>query len=75
MKICGMLFIRTEIFILKFAYMFKCLYVYMNHCGEWRIRTPGTRKGPPVFKTGAFDRSANSPCRITYNAKRITCNI
>lgn len=33
----------------------------MNHCGEWRIRTPGTRKGPPVFKTGAFDRSANSP--------------
>ena len=56
-----MLFICIEIFILKFAYMFKCLYVYMNHCGEWRIRTPGTRKGPPVFKTGAFDRSANSP--------------
>ena len=40
-------------------------------CGEWRIRTSGTREGPPVFKTGAFDRSANSPHR-TQNMEHRT---
>lgn len=29
--------------------------------GEWGIRTPGAREGSSVFKTGAFNHSANSP--------------
>ena len=29
--------------------------------GERGIRTPETREGLPVFKTGAFNRSASSP--------------
>ena len=29
--------------------------------GEGEIRTHEPRKGPPVFKTGAFNRSATSP--------------
>jgi hypothetical protein len=29
--------------------------------GEGGIRTHGPRKGTPVFKTGAFNRSATSP--------------
>ena len=29
--------------------------------GEGGIRTPGTREGTPVFKTGAFGHSATSP--------------
>ncbi len=31
--------------------------------GEGEIRTHEPRKGPPVFKTGAFNRSATSPRR------------
>ena len=31
--------------------------------GEGEIRTHEPRKGPPVFKTGAFNRSATSPFR------------
>ena len=30
--------------------------------GEGGIRTHGAREGTPVFKTGAFNRSATSPC-------------
>ncbi len=30
-------------------------------CGEGEIRTHETRKGLPVFKTGALNRSATSP--------------
>ncbi len=30
--------------------------------GEGEIRTHGARKGTPVFKTGALNRSATSPC-------------
>ena len=29
--------------------------------GEGEIRTHESREGPPVFKTGAFNRSATSP--------------
>jgi hypothetical protein len=29
--------------------------------GEGEIRTHETREGPPVFKTGAINRSATSP--------------
>jgi hypothetical protein len=29
--------------------------------GEGEIRTHEPREGPPVFKTGAFNRSATSP--------------
>ena len=35
--------------------------------GQGGIRTHGTREGPPVFKTGAFNRSATCP-----NARAIT---
>jgi hypothetical protein len=38
--------------------------------GEGEIRTHEPRKGPPVFKTGAFNRSATSPrslISITYS--------
>ena len=34
--------------------------------GEGGIRTHGTRKGTPVFKTGAFDHSATSPWSAYY---------
>jgi hypothetical protein len=30
--------------------------------GEGGIRTPGTLSGTPVFKTGAINHSATSPC-------------
>src|SRR3989344_5171980 len=30
-------------------------------CGGWRIRTSGTLANTPVFKTGAFNHSANPP--------------
>jgi hypothetical protein len=36
--------------------------------GEGGIRTHGTREGTPVFKTGAFNRSATSPLRKTSGA-------
>lgn len=32
-----------------------------NASGQGGIRTHGTREGPPVFKTGAFNRSATCP--------------
>ena len=32
--------------------------------GEGEIRTHEPRKGPPVFKTGAFNRSATSPYNL-----------
>jgi hypothetical protein len=32
--------------------------------GEGEIRTHGSCEGTPVFKTGAFNRSATSPCLI-----------
>jgi hypothetical protein len=35
-----------------------------NSGGEGGIRTHGPRKGTPVFKTGAFNRSATSPASI-----------
>gem|GEM_PF-1162540 len=34
--------------------------------GEIGIRTLGTRERTTVFKTGAFDRSAISPCDTIY---------
>lgn len=30
-------------------------------CGEWGIRTLGTRKSTTVFETAPFDHSGNSP--------------
>src|SRR5436309_10336852 len=33
-----------------------------NGNGEGEIRTPATLAGRPVFETGAFNRSATSPC-------------
>ena len=33
--------------------------------GEGEIRTHEPRKGPPVFKTGAFNHSATSP--VSFN--------
>jgi hypothetical protein len=33
--------------------------------GESGIRTRGPVARSPVFKTGAFNRSAISPCRLT----------
>jgi hypothetical protein len=39
--------------------------------GEGEIRTHEPRKGPPVFKTGAFNRSATSPKSL----KSTTCLI
>jgi hypothetical protein len=33
--------------------------------GEGEIRTHESREGPPVFKTGAFNRSATSPTEPT----------
>src|ERR1700719_4580943 len=35
--------------------------IYLSNGGEGEIRTHGPRKGTPVFKTGAFNRSATSP--------------
>ncbi len=37
------------------------LYKSFRNGGESGIRTPGARKGTTVFKTAAFNRSANSP--------------
>ncbi len=39
--------------------------------GERGIRTPETRKGPPVFKTGAFNHSAISPSTVLLVFKRV----
>ena len=39
--------------------------------GETGIRTLGTRKGTPVFKTGAIGRSAISPGRMLRPKGRI----
>ena len=39
--------------------------------GEGGIRTHGTLARSPVFKTGAFDHSATSPCIvINYNTTK-----
>ncbi len=38
--------------------------------GEGEIRTHEPRKGPPVFKTGAFNRSATSPNSCTRASGR-----
>jgi hypothetical protein len=35
--------------------------IYLTIGGEGEIRTHETCEGPPVFKTGAFNRSATSP--------------
>src|SRR6188768_981993 len=35
--------------------------IYWASGGEGGIRTHGPREGTPVFKTGAFNRSATSP--------------
>ena len=34
--------------------------------GEGGIRTPGTVSRTPVFKTGAFNRSATSPALLQF---------
>ena len=39
----------------------------MHLGGEGRIRTHGPVNGAPVFKTGAFDRSATSPYCLNNN--------
>ena len=39
--------------------------------GEGEIRTHEPRKGPPVFKTGAFNRSATSPMIYINNLRRL----
>jgi hypothetical protein len=39
--------------------------------GEGGIRTHGTREGTPVFKTGAFNRSATSPQLEVYFRWRV----
>ena len=36
-------------------------YIDINFGGEGEIRTPESREGLPVFKTGAINRSATSP--------------
>jgi hypothetical protein len=36
-------------------------FVELTTGGEGEIRTHEPRKGPPVFKTGAFNHSATSP--------------
>ena len=38
--------------------------------GEGGIRTPGTLSGTPVFKTGAINHSATSPC-AEYKRDRV----
>ena len=40
-----------------------------NSGGETGIRTQERVAPLPVFKTGAFNRSAISPCRSFYNYK------
>ena len=49
---------NTEI---KKAQLYKLGFLFG---GEGEIRTHEPRKGPPVFKTGAFNRSATSPILI-----------
>jgi hypothetical protein len=39
----------------------KQRYEASQTSGEGGIRTPGTREGTPVFKTGALGHSATSP--------------
>jgi hypothetical protein len=43
---------------------FDCLTLIppQGYGGEGEIRTPETLASLPVFKTGAFNRSATSPC-------------
>src|SRR5579863_4052431 len=37
-------------------------HAHVTHGGGWGIRTPGSRlRGPPAFKAGAINRSANPP--------------
>ena len=40
--------------------------VLVGNGGEGEIRTPETREGLPVFKTGAIDHSATSPMVLKY---------
>ena len=47
----------------------------MHLGGEGRIRTHGPVNGAPVFKTGAFDRSATSPYFITITNNYIIAQL
>ena len=42
----------------------------MVFSGQGGIRTHETREGPPVFKTGAFNRSATCPRRRRRRRRR-----
>ncbi len=44
----------------------KILNIKMNNGGETGIRTQERVAPLPVFKTGAFNRSAISPCASVY---------
>jgi hypothetical protein len=41
-------------------------FFYFSSGGRCEIRTHGRLATSPVFKTGAFNRSANLPCRALY---------
>ncbi len=43
--------------------------------GEGEIRTPETRKGPAVFKTAAFNRSATSPRPANADFTRVSATL
>ena len=45
--------------------------MFVSYGGEGEIRTPEPRKEPPVFKTGAINRSATSPLQSTQLLTRI----
>jgi hypothetical protein len=44
---------------------------YCSCGGEGGIRTLGPLAGTPVFKTGAINRSATSPCVAFYSARSV----
>ena len=55
---------------LKLFFYLKILIIMkMNSGGETGIRTQERVAPLPVFKTGAFNRSAISPCDSFYNYK------
>ena len=43
--------------------------------GGGGIRTPDTREGMPVFKTGAFNRSATPPFRTRHLKKDLSTRL
>ena len=51
----------------RYNYLFKNFKYENSSGGETGIRTQERVAPLPVFKTGAFNRSAISPCRSFYN--------